>query len=272
MTTGRYSRRNASFRPTGVRRSDRENNFFLAIVGFSLLSHIIVAALFLYTPTTSKRRPPTLYVDLVMAPPVANPQRGSAGAVRKIAEPVAVTPPAATPPQPVVPQTKVAKEPVVVKEKEVKKPAVSKDDDIAADIAKMKQRKAEQDELKDAQAAIAAMKQKTTSAQPAAAAVGSASGTGDEAGSAIGEWLQSAVRKKWSWPDRKRKDLSAEVEVEFDRTGKLSKPLRFIRHSSDSRFNDSLERALLSLEPLPMALRKPYKETIIFNLEELQGQ
>ena len=265
MTTGRYRRGNATLRQVADRRSQRENNFFLAIIGLSLLVHTIVAALFLYTPTTtSKRRPPTLYVDLVMAPPVANPQRGSASATVKTVVP------AATIPQPTVAPTKVVKAPVVVKEKETKKTAVVKDDvDIAADIAKMKQDKKEQDELKEALAAIAVMKKKTTPAPPAAAAaVGSASGTGDEAGSAIDEWLQRAVKEKWTWTDRKKKDLSAEVEVEFDATGKLSN-YRFIRSSRDARFDDSLKRALLSLEPLP-TLRK-YKATILFNLDDLQG-
>ncbi len=263
MTTGRYSRRNASFRPTGVRRSDRENNFFLAIVGFSLLSHIIVAALFLYTPTTtSKRRPPTLYVDLVMAPPVANPQRGSAGATVKTAAP------AVTIPQPTVAPAKVMKAPVVVKEKETKKNAVVKDDvDIAADIAKMKQRK-EQNEI---QAAIAAMKQKTTSTQPTAAAVGSASGTGDQAGSAIGDWLQKAVKDRWTWTDRKRKDLSAEIEVNFASSGKII-GYRFKRSSGDARFDKSLTDAFIKLETLPTPLGKPLQETFLFNLDDLQGQ
>ena len=262
MTTGRYSRRNASFRPTGARRSDRENNFFLGMVGFSLIVHVIVAAIFSHTPTSpSQRRPPTLSVDLVM-PPVASPQRGSASAIRKI------VPPVVAPPQPVMP-TKETKA-VVVKAKEVKKTAEVKDDDgIAAAMAKMKQRKREQDELRDTLAAIAALKKKTTPAPPAtAAAVGSASGTGDEAGSAIDEWLRSAVKAKWTWTDRKKKDLSAEVEVEFDAAGKLSN-YRFIRHSTDARFDDSLKRALLSLEPLP-TLRK-YKATILFNLDDLQG-
>lgn len=267
MTTGRYSRRNASFRPTGVRRSDRENNFFLAIVGFSLLSHIIVAALFLYTPaTTSKRRPPTLYVDLVMAPPVANPQRGSAGATVKTAAP------ATTIPQPTAAPPKVAKAPVVVKEKETKKNAVVKDDDdIAADIAKMKQRKAAQDEQREIQAAIAAMKQKTTSTPPAAAAVGSASGTGDQAGSAIGDWLQKAVKDKWIWTDRKRKDLSAEIEVNFASNGKII-GYRFKRSSGDARFDKSLTDVFIKLETLPKPLGKPHQETFLFNLDDLQGQ
>lgn len=263
MTTGRYRRRNASFRPTGARRSDRENNFFLGIVGFSFVIHVIVVAIFSHTPTSPmQRRPPTLSVDLVL-PPVANPQRGSASAVRKTA------PPVVAPPQPVLP-TKVSK-PVVVKAKEVKKTPVVKDDDIAATIAKMKQRKAEQDELEDALAAIAKMKRKRAPTPPAAAPVGSASGTGDEAGIAIGEWLQEAVRRKWSWPGRKRKDLSAEIEVEFNVAGKLSN-YRFIRSSQDARFDDSLKRALLSLEPLPKSLRQPYQETILFNLDDLQGQ
>lgn len=267
MTNGRYSRRNASFRPTGVRRSDRENNFFLAIVGLSLVSHIIVAAFFLYTPaTTSKRRPPTLYVDLVMAPPVANPQRGSAGATLK------TTAPAVTIPQPTAAPPKVTKPPVVIKEKETKKTAAVKDDvDITADIARMKQRKAAQDEQREIQAAIAAMKKKTTSTPPAAAAIGSASGTGDEIGSAIGEWLQQAVKEKWTWTDRKRKDLSAEIEVNFASNGKII-GYRFKRSSGDARFDKSLTDAFIKLDTLPKPLGKPHQETFLFNLDDLQGQ
>ena len=267
MTTGRYRRGNATLRQVADRRSQRENNFFLAIVGFSLLSHIIVAAFFLYTPsTTSKRRPPALYVDLVMAPPVANPQRGSAGATVK------TTAPAVTIPQPTVSPPKVVKAPVVVKEKETKKTAVVKDDDdIAADIAKMKQRKAAQDEQREIQAAIAAMKQRTTSTSPVAAAVGSASGTGDEAGSAIGEWLQQAVKEKWTWTDRKRKDLSAEIEVNFASNGKII-GYRFKRSSGDARFDKSLTDAFIKLETLPKPLGKPHQETFLFNLDDLQGQ
>lgn len=266
MTTGRYRRGNATLHQVADRRSQRENNFFLAIIGLSLLVHTIVAALFLYTPTTtSKRRPPTLYVDLVMAPPVANPQRGSAGATVKTAAP------AATIPQPTVAPTKVVKQ-VVVKEKETEKTAAVKDDvDIAADIAKMKQRKAAQDEQREIQADIAAMKQKTTPTPVAAAAVGSASGTGDQAGSAIGEWLQKAVKEKWTWTDRKRKDLSAEIEVNFASTGKII-GYRFKRSSGDARFDKSLTDAFIKLETLPMPLGKPLQETFLFNLDDLQGQ
>ena len=266
MTTGRYRRGNATLRQVADRRSARESNFFLAIVGFSLLSHIIVAALFLYTPSKpSKRRPPTLYVDLVMAPPVVNPQRGSAGTTVKPAAP------AVTIPQPVAPPAEVTKPPVVVKE-ETKKAAVAEDDiDIAADIAKMKQRKAARDEQREIQAAIAAMKQRTTSTSPVAAAVGSASGTGDEAGSAIGEWLQQAVKEKWTWTDRKRKDLSAEIEVNFASNGKII-GYRFKRSSGDARFDKSLTDAFVKLDTLPKPLGKPHQETFLFNLDDLQGQ
>lgn len=268
MTTGRYSRRNASFRPTGIRRSDRENNFFLAIVGFSLVSHIIVAAIFLYNPAaTSKRRPPTLYVDLVMAP-VANPQRGSASAISKAAKPVAVAPS-----QPAVP-TKVAKAPVVVKAKETKKASVPKDDDadIRKYISEAKQRLADQAILNDTQSDMEKWrKKKTTPAPQVAAAVGSASGTGNEEGSAVGEWLQQAVKEKWTWPDRKRKDLSAEIEVNFASNGKII-GYRFKRSSGDARFDKSLTDAFIKLETLPKPLGKPLQETFLFNLDDLQGQ
>ena len=271
MTTGRYSRRNASFRPTGVRRSDRENNFFLAIVGFSLLSHIIVAALFLYTPpTTSKRRPPTLYVDLVMAPPVANPQRGSAGATVKTAAP------AVTIPQPTVAPTKVAKPPVVVKEKETKKAAVVKEDvDIAADIARMKQRKAAQDEQREIQAAIAAMKQKTTSTPPAATTVGSASGTGDEAGGDINKWIYEEFRAKWklSKYQIKNPNLTVSLTIEYDKNGSLIKS--DFEWSGDRTFDDSIRNAFdkFSKEKLPTTylagMRKNFETQIILNPNEL---
>lgn len=262
MTTGRYSRRNATFRPTGARRSDRENNFFLGVVGFSLVVHLLVAAIFSHKPTAaSPRRPPTLSVDLVVAPPVASPQRGSASATRKMAAPVAAPPPAMP--------TRVAKEQVVVKGKEPKKIAVLKDDDIAADIAKDIAKKREKIELKKIEDDIAAWKKEK--APPVATAIGTARGNGDEAGSEIGDWLQSAVKAKWIWPGRKRKDLSAEVYVEFDNAGRLI-AYDFIRTSGDAFFDKSLKDALLKLEPLPKTLRKPFKETILFNLDDLQGQ
>ena len=264
MTTGRYSRRNLPLRQTGARPIPREENFFLVMIGCSVVVHIIAAAIFSHTPPSPiQQRTPPLYVDLVM-PPVANPQRGSAGAVRKIAAPVAVEKVPALP-------TKVAKEEVVVKVKEPKKTDVVKDDGIAEAMAKMKQRKADQDELNDAQAAIANMKKKTIPTQQAVATVGSASGTGDEAGSAVGEWLQSAVKSKWVWAGKKRKELSAEIEVTFDTTGKLSN-YRFMRTSGDALFDKSLTNALLKLEALPKELRKPFQETILFNLDDLQGQ
>ena len=256
MTTGRYLRHPS---PTGARRSTRQNNFFLAMIGSSLAVHIIVALLLFHNPTTATHhRPPTVYVDLVMAP-VANPQRGSAGVAKTTATPVA---PQKAPPQPL----KVAKNAVVLKGK-ISKSAVEKDDDISADIAKIR-KKIESDEIA---ADIAAMRKKTLPTPHEVAVAGSPTGSGDEAGSALGEWLQKTVKEKWNWPGRKRKDLSAEVEVEFDKTGKLS-GYRLIRPSSDPRFDDSLKRALFSLEPLPKSLRKPFKETILFNLNDLQGQ
>lgn len=255
MTTGRFSRRNATLRQVVDRRSQRENNFFLTIVGFSLFLHIFAATLFLLPApvTPSQHRPSTLSVDLVMAP-VANPQRGGGGRLRQ-SPPPDIRAKELSPPPP-----SSANETVTTKEKS--RPV--RDDDIDDAIARMKDRLAKQAEVRQAEEAIAALRKKTENA-----AAGSANGTGDETGSAINEWLQQAVKTKWSWPDRRRKELSAEIEVEFDITGRLSN-YRFIRHATDSRFDDSLKRALLSLEPLPMTLRKPYRERILFNLDDLQ--
>ena len=264
MTTGRHSRRNATIRQATARRGHRENNVFLGVVGFSLAIHIIVATIFLHNPTAAiQRRPPTLSVDLVMAP-VANPQRGSAGAVKKAVAPVATE---KVPPLP----AKAPKETIVLKGKEIKKTPAAQDDGVAADIAKMKQRLADKAEEKNAQNAIADMRKKKTPASEATAAVGSSNGTGNKPGSAIDAWLQKEVKAKWNLPGRKRKDLSAEVEVEFDAAGKLSN-YRFIRFSGEALFDKSLKDALLKLEPLPKTMREPYKNTILFNLDELQGQ
>lgn len=271
MTNGRYSRRNASFRPTGVRRSDRENNFFLAIVGISLLSHIIVAALFLYTPaTTSKRRPPTLYVDLVMAPPVVNPQRGSAGATVKTAAPVA------TIPQPTVAAPKVEKPPVVVKEKETKKPAVVKDDvDIAADIAADIAKKREKLELKKIDDEIANMRRKPTSTPPTMATVGSASGIGDEIGGDINGWIYDEFRTKWklSKYQIKNQNLEVNLTIEYDKNGTLINSK--FEWSGDRTFDDSIRKAFesFSKEKLPstylVGMRKNFESKIILTPAEL---
>jgi len=262
VTTGRYRRGNATLRQVADRRSQRENNFFLAIIGLSLLLHSIVAALFLYKPSsTSRRRPPTLSVDLVMAPPVLNPQRGSAVAINKIAP---------TAPVAKVPPVKVAKGQLVVKGKEVRKAPTDKPDDLDKSIRDMRKRRDEQRELQEIQKTIAAMKQKTASTPPTAP-VGSASGSGDEAGSAIGEWLQQAVKEKWTWTGRKRKDLSAEIEVNFASNGKII-GYRFKRSSGDARFDKSLTDAFIKLGTLPKPLGKPLQETFLFNLDDLQGQ
>ena len=147
VTNGRYSRRNASFRPTGERRTDRENNFFLGMVGFSLVVHVIAAAIFSHNPTPAiPRRPPTVYVDLVMAP-VANPQRGSAGAIRKIAAPVAAKRETSLPCLSCRQSRKG--DGCRKRGKRSKKHPWSRMRGIAEAMAKMKQRKAEQDELKD---------------------------------------------------------------------------------------------------------------------------
>lgn len=269
MTTGRYSRRpapqrpnSAPQRPDSARRTPREENFFFGMIGCSIAIHLLAAATLLRTPPPPPivYRPPTIFVDLVL-PPVANPQRGDAGGTRKIAAPREVEPIPAVP-------TKAAKEAVVLKGKGLQQEPVAKVDDIGAEIAKMRRRVADRSELQETQNAIATLKNKTKATAPTAVA-GSAAGTGDEAGSERNAWLQSAVKAKWNWTERKRKDLRAEVEVEFDSAGKLSN-YRIIRTSGVALFDKSLLNALLKLDPLPKTLRKPFKETILFNLEDLQ--
>lgn len=260
MTTGRYRRRNPDLRQTGARRNDRESNAFFAMVGFSVLAHVIIAAILSQSsPPPMLHKSPAIYVDLLM-PPVANPRRGSGSVAKAVVTPVATE-------QKTIEPVKVAKEAVTPAKTAMKAPVV-KAINMDQVIAKIRQKKA----LEDIINTIKDMKEskKSPTTQPLAVA-GSPSGSGDEVGSAIGEWLQQAVKEKWSWPDTKRKDLSAEVDVEFDIRGKLSK-CEIRKPSSDPRFDASLKRAILSIESLPMVMRKTYKETILFNLEDLQGQ
>lgn len=266
MTMGRYSRRTPPSRIPGIHRSQREETFFFVLIGLSILLHLALAAIFNRSATPRMiHRPPTVTVDLFMAP-VANPRRGSgttSRAITKAAVPVAV------PKEVKVPSK--AKGEVVVKGKGPKKSAVTEDADIRKEIARMKQRLAEQAEEEDALKAIAAMRKKNTPAMPVTTVAGVPDGKGDEVGSAIGDWLGRSVKAKWAWPDQKRKDLSAEVEVEFDKGGNIVNP-RVIRSSGEALFDKSLLSALRKLEPLPKPLRKPFKETFIFNLDDLQGQ
>lgn len=270
MTTGRFRRGNAPSLPAAQRRVPTGEGRFATLLAFSLVVHLVVGLICLqrYAPPRFVPTVPTVYVDLVM-PPVTNPQRGSAAAVRPVTAPIASKKPPAAP-------VKTVKEAVPPPVKEGKKtPAVQETSGVDESIAAMRKRMTEQAEQQSVQAAIAALKQKR--AQPAPSppvAVGSAAGNGDEAGSALEEWLRQALREKWRYSKYQRSGRtvpSAEVEVEFDAQGKLS-AYRFIRASQDARFDDSLKRAILSLEALPKPLRKPFKETILFNLDDLQGQ
>lgn len=269
MTTGRFRRGNAPPLPVAQRRVAAGEGRFATLLAFSLVVHLAIGLVCLqrYAPPRFAPTVPTVYVDLVTAPPVVSPQRGSAAAVRPVAATVA-KPPAAP-----VKATRAAVPPPVQGGK--KTPVVQEKNGVDASITAMRKRLAEEKALHDAQAAIAALKQKRTQpAPPPAAAAGIAAGSGDEAGSAIEEWLRQALREKWRYSKYQRTGRSvpsAEVEVEFDAQGKLA-AYRFIRASQDARFDDSLKRAILSLEALPKPLRKPFKETIIFNLDDLQGQ
>lgn len=255
MTSGRPNRRNLSTHLNRVRKISREENFFLAMIGCSLLLHLITAAFFQYKPAPSRQhRAPTVTVDLVL-PPVVNPQRGNTGRSRPkpLPEIAPVTP--LTPEKPAEVQPEKAENP----------------DDISTEISKMRNRLAEQAaraELQEAQETIAALKKKVTAEKLAKTMVGTPTGTGDEAGGAIGDWLQMAVKKNWVWPG-KWKNIQAKVEVKFDAGGKLI-AYRIKEPSGDDLFDKSLLTALAKLEPLPKTIRKPFEETIVFNLEDLQ--
>lgn len=264
MTTGRYPRRPPSLRPTGARRTPREENFFLVMVGCSLAVHVLAAAIFAHTPPPPvQHRPATVYVDLVLAP-VANPQRGEAASRRRMAVPVAAPTPSPLP-------ARAAKDVVVLKGKEIRKEAPANRDDIAADIARIRAKV----ELENAEQAINRMKGKKLPAPQVAAAIGSADASGDKTGGGINIWIYEEFRSKWklSKYQIKNPNLKVSIMIEYDKNGTLINSK--FEWSGDGAFDDSIRKAfeIFSKEKLPatflVGVQKNFEDRIILTPNEL---
>lgn len=275
MTTGRFNRRPPK-PPSQLRAVAPSEQLFLgAILAGSLLLHLVVGAIVLSGINFGRfKRTPlvTMRVDLVSAPVLA-PKRGEGGtvAVKALPTPAVkpVAPPAAKPHEVLVPDK--SKKPV----KPQAKPKDNDEADLRKSLAEMRQRQKDKEELDNAADAIAQMRKTAAKAKqvtPPKAVAGSLAGTGTESGSGIEAWLYRELRSNWqlSKDQIHKRELQARVEIELDVQGKLVN-YKFIELSKEQAFNDSLRRAILKLKPLPKELRKPWRDTILFTLDDLQG-
>lgn len=269
MTTGRFSRRPPAPPPSPAVRVPPGYAVFALFIAVSLVLHGLLAWLLLlqikFIPWNRPQPTVTMAVDLV-APPVLHPRRGAGGAT-----PDPVSKPAASVPATVTPapeRTTVVSAPTTKTAGASTGNASASDDEIRERLNAIRQKQQDAREQDNVADAIASLQR----ARAQKAAAGAATGSGNETGSAIEDWLRQALRDNWQFSKYQveKYDLRARVEIEFDAQGRL---LRYtlVEPSRDANFNDSLRRAIHKLKPLPQAPGKPWRDIILFTLEDLQG-
>ncbi|TRO80523.1 TonB C-terminal domain-containing protein [Desulfuromonas acetexigens] len=128
-------------------------------------------------------------------------------------------------------------------------------------------------EYAGAQAAIEALAAKTAKASAGNVPVGMPDGKGSEEGVLDEAWLKEFLTRAWGLSPYQvtRTDLEAKVQLTFDSQGKLSN-YKFLDKSTDSRFDDSVVKAILKLKENPMPTLAGTRKEVVFNLKELQRQ
>jgi colicin import membrane protein len=288
MRPNQYIRQDIKVRPeTGLGRMIAVS-FVVHLAFFGLFSGVLI-------PRMSKSPRPVYVVDLVNLP-VKDPQAGRPDArpqpTQKDKKP---TPPAAEPepkpkavklpPKPAAkpepkpepkstpkveskPESKPAVKPTP---KEKTKPVVTKKDDqkVSNAIEDLRRRQ-ERQALKDK---LAAMSGKDTRTAAGNAPVGMPDGKGSQAGIAADVWLQNFLKEAWRLSKYQvgRPDVEATVQIFFNSAGRL-KDYKFIKESGDSRFDDSVKRAIFELNDLsePLQMLAGMKPEVVFNLKDLQ--
>lgn len=254
---------------------------------FSLAAHLAVVLAFSVGLIPLRQTPPreVYHVDLVNLP-VKDPQAGRPDArpaeSPKPAPPQQAPPPAQpkpTPPVPKVeakpapkPETKPAPKPVApVKpapkpaEKKPVAPAVASDPLKAIEDMRRRQ---EMEELKQKLARLSQGDTRKPSASQAP--VGMPTGKGTEAGVSYEAWIHDYLKAAWSLSKYQvgRLDLEAKVRLQFDARGNLRNYV-FTKESEDSRFDDSVRRAILQLKQLPNEPGSSLDLNVTFNLKDL---
>jgi len=257
------------------------------MVFLSLAAHLAVVLSFTVGLIPLRQTPPreVYHVDLVNLP-VKDPQAGRPD-VRpmesKKPEPPQPAPPPAQP-KPVPPAPKVEAKPapkptpkpapkLAVPVKPKAKPAEQKAVAPAAQSDPLKaieemRRRQEMEELKQKLARLS--QSDTRSPATSQAPVGMPTGKGTEAGVSYDAWIHDYLKAAWSLSKYQvgRLDLEARVRLQFDARGNL-RNYEFTKESGDSRFDDSVRRAILQLKELPNEPGRPLDLNVTFNLKDL---
>lgn len=214
---------------------------------------------------------PVYYVDVVNLP-VASPQAGSPMPGKAPAPAAAAAPPAANPPMtvPAKPADKAAtKGPAPVKPAAQAAPGgkTAAGGDEAAHLNERLSKLERAQEARDANAALEAIQRKIASGGRA----GMPAGTGTQAGSDYGSYIQSRLRdalvQTIAYQSRRPE---AAVRLFIDRKGKLVRTV-MERSSRDPLFNDAvmraIEKAKASFPPPPND--KEFEKLFVFSPEEV---
>lgn len=119
------------------------------------------------------------------------------------------------------------------------------------------------------QLAAQATAQSPTTTTVSTETVGSASGTGTQAGIAFEEWIMEYLAQHWTLPlTHRKKGLRSTVVLRFDAQGNRTGYTMLIA-SGDSLFDQSVEQCVLSLQTLPAPPSKSRSFTIIFDPNEM---
>lgn len=243
-------------RPRSGLHADSPARRLLAAYLVSLLLHGLLLLGLTGGWLNSTPRPdqePVYYVDLVHKP-VLNPQAGRP-------EPRAATriPPAPAPTAPAVaPKTAVTQKAAPA----ARTPARPADSHVqdALEQLRLQQR-------------LAALRQ--TQAVPMDTPVGLPDAKGTEAGVYSETYIREYIRQNWALSpyvlgDAKRMgSIEAWVRLSYNKAGKLL-GFRFEKGSGDNQFDESIKRALVKSQQLPVTLPVPLEDRlVIFNLKQL---
>lgn len=250
-----------SLRPTSQLHADHPSRRLLAAYLLSLALHVLL----LYGLTGSWQRAasidrqPVYYVDLVHKP-VLNPQAGRP-------EPRTAAPSASVP----APSMSVANVPekAVVPGKAspaTRAPVKSPDRQVADALQKLRDERALQEKF-------AALRQSQT--VPMDIPIGLPDATGNEAGVSSLVYVQAFIQQNWALSPylladaAKMAKIEAWVILSYSKSGKLES-FRFERESPDLQFNESVKRALIKSQQLPVNLPQRLEEVrVVFNLKAL---
>lgn len=203
---------------------------------------------------------PVYYVDLVHKP-VLNPQAGRPEPRAATPKPPAPAPPAPSAPA-AAPKTAVTSKAAPV----AKPPARSADSHVQGALQQLRDEQSLQQRL-------AALRQ--TQAVPADTPVGLPDAKGTEAGVSPLSYVQATIQQNWALSPylladaRKMARIEAWVRITYGKSGRLE-GFRFEKASGDSKFDDSIKRALVKSQQLPNPLPARLEDVlVVFNLKAL---